>query len=66
MVDAVEREDPLLGAALVLIAVRAAERGIEAMGVARLLQRPGLRDYRLASSGAPRFSASIKGCRNFS
>ena len=37
-----EGEDPLLGAALFLVAARSAERGIETMLVERLLQPLGL------------------------
>ena len=39
-----EREDPLLGPRFLLVAPRAAERGVEAVLVERLLERLGLHD----------------------
>ena len=42
MLRAAEREDALLGARLLLVAARAADRGVEAVLVQRLLQRLGL------------------------
>src|SRR3984885_4386308 len=47
MILGAEREDALLGAALFLVAARAAEGGVEAVFVKRLFQRFGLHHMRM-------------------
>jgi hypothetical protein len=48
MIGGAEREDALLGAALLLVAAGAAEGRVEAVFVERLLQALGLPEHRCA------------------